>query len=1296
MRKIYLWMLMFVAFSGTCFGQTIGAVLTSDAAGYCQGSTITFTVTLTLGSGCNSSFNYRVFKTTDIVNPVAAVLASSANPQTLTITNVTPLESGSYFCTADDGAGGCTDATTFSSPITINVDAPSAVGTVSIDQSICTNSQPANMSIASSTGTIQWKRADDFAFTTNVTNVGTNSNTLTGAQVGNLTANRFFRATVTNGTCPLINSEVITVDINPISSVGTVSANQTICTGTQPANMTITNAIGNVQWKRADNFAFTTNVTNVGTNSLTLTGAEVGNLSATRYFRATVTNGPCSPVNSAIITVNIDAASAVGSISANQTICSGSQPANMTIASSTGTVQWKRADDLAFTSNVTNVGTNSNTLTGAQVGNLTATRYFRATVTNGSCPPINSGIITVNVDAASAVGAVSTNQTICSGTSPADMTISSSTGTVQWKRADNLAFTTNVTNVGTSSNTLTGVQVGNLTATRYFRATATNGQCSGVNSAIITVTVDAPSAVGAVSSDQTICNGSQPGDMTIASAVGIVQWKRADDLAFTTNVTNVGANSNTLTGAQVGNLSANRYFRATVTNGTCPPVNSGVITVAITATVGTPTAITISSGTEPTCQLTTGTTATTYATTASGSTSFNWSLSNSNAGVIDASTGVLTWANGFSGSVNIQVTANGCNGPSAQITRSVLVNPSPTAVFSINDTRQCLTGNSFSFNAAASAVSSGSIIQYYWSFSNPNASSDSSSLSSISKIFSSTSAAQTVTLITKTDNGCTTTSATQNVIVDPMPSAYFTISDSLTICEGEQITFTSLGNGTGGTKTFYWGTSNNDSSVTGGSSIIKTYFERSVNTYKVKLQVKTTEGCIDTQSRVITVYPLPFVNFTINDDRQCLSSNSFVFTDVSNLYIGSGSQIQTYSWNYGDNDSSSLPNGAHTYSTDGSYSVKHTIVSDKGCSHDTTLNAKVDRNPTISIVNTPNNVCSDSTITLTTSTQIGFGVPTYLWSFNSQITPNITIISSAPATATVGVNTNYTVTVTDGNQCAGTATQQITVNPNPDQPVIDYDHSASFCVGAIGRQFYVSNFQTSPHNIVYKWSVPQATRISGADKQYCNIDSPPSGIPLLNIKVTARNNFGCERTTTELVAISPGTAPQGEVMRDGSTNTLICMTNTPKSYQWGFDTITNMKETEIEGETFQDLLVGSNPDSSTSKRHYWVRITDAGGCQSKIYYQKPYRHSSLSGKETTVSVFPNPFESIINISLENFIEPSATYEVFDMQGRLLTHQSESIGSGTITINTVDWQSGLYILKLTAGSALNKTIRIVKQ
>jgi M6 family metalloprotease-like protein len=124
--------------------------------------------------------------------------------------------------------------------------------------------------------------------------------------------------------------------------------------------------------------------------------------------------------------------------------------------------------------------------------------------------------------------------------------------------------------------------------------------------------------------------------------------------------------------------------------------------VTITPT-GTPTAITISSGTEPACQLTNGTTTTTYRTTATNSTGFNWSLSNGSAGSIGVTTGIMTWANGFSGTVDIRVTANGFNGQSAQVSRTVTITPSvSTPVFTLGTTStHCQSAGSVTYTATA-------------------------------------------------------------------------------------------------------------------------------------------------------------------------------------------------------------------------------------------------------------------------------------------------------------------------------------------------------------------------------------------------------------------------------------------------------------------------------------------------------------------------------------------------------------------------------------------------------------------
>jgi hypothetical protein len=94
-----------------------------------------------------------------------------------------------------------------------------------------------------------------------------------------------------------------------------------------------------------------------------------------------------------IITVN--PTSVAGSVSANQNICSGSQPASITLSGNTGTIQWQSSTNNISFSNI--VGETSNTLSGTAIGTLTATKYFRAIVTSGVCIAATSDVVTIAV-----------------------------------------------------------------------------------------------------------------------------------------------------------------------------------------------------------------------------------------------------------------------------------------------------------------------------------------------------------------------------------------------------------------------------------------------------------------------------------------------------------------------------------------------------------------------------------------------------------------------------------------------------------------------------------------------------------------------------------------------------------------------------------------------------------------------------------------------------------------------------------------------------------------------------------
>ncbi|MBA4300615.1 MAG: hypothetical protein C0433_11015, partial [Cyclobacterium sp.] len=606
--------------------------------------------------------------------------------------------------------------------------------------------------------------------------------------------------TTSGGSCGITTASK-TIAVNPPATVGAVSANQTICSGSSPSDLTIASATGTIQWQRADNAAFTLGVTSVGTNSTTLTSAQIGALTATRYFRVVVTSGGCASATSAIITVNVDPASAVGAVSGNQTICSGVSPANMTIGSSTGTVQWQRADDAAFLFNVTNIGTNSNTLTSAQVGALTETRYFRAVVTNGTCPPVTSGVITVNVNPS--VTGITPDQTVCSGTAPANMSVFTATGNIQWEVATNAAFTTGVANIaGATGLTLTSAQVGPITATRYYRARVSNpGNTCIIYSSVITVSIEPVRTATSASPNQTVCVNSPLTPITFTTT-------GADNIGTPVNlppgltaVFSGTSVSGTITISGTPTTAGTYNYTIPLTGG-CGAVNAtGTITVSPSSVI-TGMARTVCSGTAFSAIPVNGTDGSVLA-----GTTYSWPAPVVTGGLTGGAAGTGTLATGITGTLvnptNVPRTATytvtprvgTCNG----VPFEVVVTVNPTPVIPAQSETIC-SGSAFNISPVNGAPSAATIVPagttYTWTVSsNPNVtgqSNQTSAQASISQtLVNNTNVNQTLTYTVTPTSGASGTCAgptfTVTVVVTPRPVIP---AQSTSICSGTTFTVT--------------------------------------------------------------------------------------------------------------------------------------------------------------------------------------------------------------------------------------------------------------------------------------------------------------------------------------------------------------------------------------------------------------------------------------------------------------------------------------------------------------------------
>ncbi|WPR72098.1 T9SS sorting signal type C domain-containing protein [Flavobacterium sp. NG2] len=370
------------------------------------------------------------------------------------------------------------------------------------------------------------------------------------------------------------------------------SSNISTCVG---GNVTVTisssGSSPSYQWQLNSGSSGWNNISGQTTSTLSLnnvTAAMAGN-----KYRVKVTVSGCTK-NSNYITLSIDPTTVAGTASSNQSICNGSTPSNITLSGNTGTIQWQSSTDSSSFTNIS--GATSSTLSSAQMGSLTATRYYRAVVTSGGCPPVNSNTVTVIVNQPSvAPTSISGTTTICNGNSTT-LTLSGGTAgtnaSAKW-----YSGVCNGTLVGTGNS----ITVSPTTNTTYF--VRYEGICNNTSCASITVTVNSLASIPSTLSPDNVTCSSFNAKWNSATNTTKYFLDVATDNAFTNLVSgysNLDVGNTTSRSVTGLNPSTTYYYRVRANNSNCGnsgnsgTINISTLTIAIPAT-GTPDNATCSS-----------------------------------------------------------------------------------------------------------------------------------------------------------------------------------------------------------------------------------------------------------------------------------------------------------------------------------------------------------------------------------------------------------------------------------------------------------------------------------------------------------------------------------------------------------------------------------------------------------------------------------------------------------------------------------------------------------------------------
>lgn len=228
--------------------------------------------------------------------------------------------------------------------------------------------------------------------------------------------------------------------------------------------------------------------------------------------------------------------------------------------------------------------------------------------------------------------------------------------------------------------------------------------------------------------------------------------------------------------------------------------------------------------------------------------------------------------------------------------------------------------------------------------------------------------------------------------------------------------------------------------------------------YTVILTVTNEDGCTQSlsQPNYISIDTRPTANFTQNLRESCTAPFEVSFTSTST------GPIESYAWNFGDGNTSTLQNPTHTYTTEGEFTVSLTVTSPAGCSDTRTIDNHILVNafqPDFTVSQT--SVCRGQPVVFTDASNAS--VSSRTWSFGDATTSNLANPTKVYAAA--GVYTvSYSATSSAGCPQSIEYTNIITVHELPVVTVMA-DDSIS-CVAP----FDVTFSTTTPNITAWNWN----------------------------------------------------------------------------------------------------------------------------------------------------------------------------------------------------------------------------------
>lgn len=519
----------------------------------------------------------------------------------------------------------------------------------------------------------------------------------------------------------------------------------------------------------------------------------------------------------------------------------------------------------------------------------------------------------------------------------------------------------------------------------------------------------------------------------------------------------------------------------------------------------------------------------------------------------------------------------------------IYVRPPAIPVFSVNAKHGCSTSQEFIFTNNSKNASS-----YIWNFG------DGVTSSSVSPThYFSNPGTYTVKLYATAATGCTDSLVYANFItIDSSITPVFS-ANKISGCPPFSVNFTSTTLSSG---RYYWSFGDNDTSSSATTQITHSY--KTTGFYSVTLKVVNSYGCADsvTYKKYITVDSMPVPKFTVSSTG-CKNS-PLIFNNTT-------SGATTYSWNFGDNTSSSQKQATHAYSDTGSFTVKLYSYSANGCRQVYTIaNAVHITGPFSGFSGNMQNGCPPLKVKFTSSSS---GAVKYLWLFGDSTTDSGAIVTHS--FNNVG-KYNVTLVSYNSNGCTDTLTKSNYISVSNASASYTTPKLITTCAPLMEK--FADPFS---NDIAWEWNFGDGSTSTSENPTHTYLSEGK-----YRASLTVTNANGCKIPISDLQDfnledINPGftttthICPPSEItFNDTSTGAV--------SWVWDFGDGTSS--------------TSKNPDHVYEKSGYYsikLTVTNSQGCSYTLLKNDAVKVNALEGKISWTgndSVFPTTLKFTSN------------------------------------------------------------------